>query len=305
MKRDQLGNEEYWDEWVLFGQEAIAEGWKRLASPSGNPSYRPQYVYDIGLKHLKLIIRRYSRGDAVSDLAHHFPGLLESWEEAERLGEKVWSEQEQCLRHDWALNLHHYINCFWLTGLALMLEIPDSQWRRLLALINNEGKDELLDRVIATRRAGRPIGSDLCFPKAYQQLLEVVEAAEDKQPSMLRAYVDGWYAGLKNAGARSADPYLRTPYWYTYGDHNFKGGAYFGRWCIEAAVVAKVFDIDDTLCLDHPHYPGDLVKDGRSPRYPDASPDDLQEKPAPGTPLSASPQTTPLPKWLSSIFGKR
>lgn len=30
MKRDQLGDEEYWDEWVLFGQESIAEGWRRL-----------------------------------------------------------------------------------------------------------------------------------------------------------------------------------------------------------------------------------------------------------------------------------
>lgn len=34
-----------------------------------------------------------------------------------------------------------------------------------------------------------------------------------------------------------------------YGDpikHPLENGSYFGRWCIEAAVVAKVFRIDDT-----------------------------------------------------------
>lgn len=76
-----------------------------------------------------------SRGDL------HFPGLLDAWEEAERLGKEVWSEEIQYTRHAWVVNLDHYIRCFWLTGLALTLDIPDDQWQRLLTLMGNEGQD--------------------------------------------------------------------------------------------------------------------------------------------------------------------
>lgn len=269
--RDQRATKVYWDGWVLFGQESIADGWEKLKKPSGNPSYRPQYVYDIAVKHLKLIIRRYSRGDATSDLAQYFSGLLDAWEESERLGEEVWSEQEQRLRHDWSLNLHHYIDCFWLTGLALALRVPDEQWQRLVALMGNEGEDVLLDRVIASRQADRKIGNKLCFPQAYQGLLQVLDGPVEKQSHLLRTYLNSWFKNLKSAGSPNVERYLRTPYWYTYGDNNFEGGAYFGRWCIEAVAVVKAFSIDDSLCLDHPNYPGDLIEDGRCLRYPDSA----------------------------------
>ena len=57
-------------------------------------------------------------------------------------------------------------------------------------------------------------------------------------------------------------------WWYIYGDpvkHPLEMGSYFGRWCLEAAVAAKVFAIDDRLCLGHEHYPGDFLRpDGPS-----------------------------------------
>ena len=272
MTRDRRAPISYWDEWVSFGGESIADNWVRLREAAGSSNYLPQYAYDIANKCLKLIIRRYSRGDAVVELAPHFSDLLNAWEEAERLGKDVWSEQEQRLRHDWSLNLHHYMDCFWLAGLALTLNIPRDQWSRLVALMGNEGEDALLDRVIASRQPERPIGKKLCFPKAYRGLLDVVKAPVEEQSRLLRAYLDGWFDSLKNAGSPKVERYLRTPYWYTYGDENFEGGAYFGRWCIEAAAVVKVFGIDDSLCLDHPNYPGDLIQDGRSPRYADPIP---------------------------------
>jgi len=300
MRRDIRGTTAYWDEWVIFGEDSIADGWERIKNRPGNPDYRPQYIYDLAFKYLKLMLRRYSRGDAVSDLVHYFPGLLDAWEESERLGKDVWEGKEQYLRHAWSTNLHHYMDCFWLTGLALTLDIPDGQWQRLLSLMGNEGEDELLDRVIASRQTDRKIGGRLCFPKAYQHLLNVVDAPVSEQPRLLQAYLDGWFASLKNAGAPDVERYLRTPYWYTYGDENFEGGAYFGRWCIEAAAVAKVFGIDDTDCLDHPYYPGDLVQDGRSPRYPDTVP-------ATGTDMSriefgSATHGRPARNWLSRLL---
>ncbi|MGY0504132.1 PoNe immunity protein domain-containing protein [Luteimonas sp. e5] len=269
MKRDSRGSLAYWNEWVEFSEERIDKVEKILQQPAVNASYEPQYVRDYAWKRLLLMLQYYSAGAPTKPLRRYFPGLLDNWEEAEALGKDVWSEHEQRLRHDWSLNLHHYMDCFWLTGLALALEVPDDQWNRLVALMGNEGKDALLDRVIGSRQAGRRVGPDLCFPKAYAGLLDVVNANAQDAPLLLRRYVDGWFKSLRNSGNKKVERYLRTPYWYEYGDQNFEGGAYFGRWCIEAVAVVKAFNIDDTLCLDHPNYPGDLIQDGRSPRYPD------------------------------------
>jgi hypothetical protein len=89
--------------------------------------------------------------------------MLHYWEQSERLGKEVWTPEQQHSRHTWAVNLDHYVDCFWLIGLALALNIPEVQWQRLLVLIGNEGVDLLLDRIIATRSPSRKIGTSLCY----------------------------------------------------------------------------------------------------------------------------------------------
>lgn len=290
MRRNNRGSMAYWDKWIAFEESSILDPWEKLKSPSGNPSYRPQYVFELAKKHYELMLFRYSRGDEVTDLAQHFEGLLDAWEESERLGKDVWSEQIQYTRHAWEVNLDHYIRCFWLTGLALTLNIPEHQWLRLLSLMGNEGEDALLDRVIAYRHPKRKIGNKLCFPKAYQPLLATFEAPAEQRPHMLRAFLEKWFVSLKNAGSPTFPSDFRTPYWWDFCANQELGmkGAYFGCWCIEAVAVAKVFEIDDSLCLDHPHYPGDLLRDGRCPRYADNS------APSPTTSaVSATDQAAP------------
>lgn len=268
MIRSTLGNIGYWNEWVEYSLGRICEMLEKIKEPSGNPSYRPQYVFEISQESYEQILRRYSRGDAIHELAQYFPLLLDTWEESERLGKDIWTEQQQYTRHAWAVNLDHYIVCFWLVGLALTLEIPDAQWQRLLTLIGNEGEDELLDRVIASRQSGRKIGTKICHPKPYQRLLDAINAPPDKQSQMLFTFVDKWYKELNRPpkkGLSEQTAMYDRPYWYKYGDSNFEGGAYFGRWCVEAVAAAKAFGLDDSQCLGHEHYPGDLLRpDGPS-----------------------------------------
>nr|WP_245150859.1 PoNe immunity protein domain-containing protein [Pseudomonas fluorescens] len=145
----------------------------------------------------------------------------------------------------------------------MALDIPDDQWKRLLALIGNEGEDVLLDRIIASRSPERSIGSGLLYPKPYARLLTAVDAAEDSQAMLLSAFVKHWYTEVRTGAKSGSDPQAvsyRHPYWYTYGDENFEGGAYFGRWCVEAVAAVKAFDMDDSQCLGLEHYPGDLLR---------------------------------------------
>lgn len=265
MRRDVTRGQAYWSKWVAWQLQSIHEMKERTKQPSKNPAYRPQYVFDLAKDHWHLIHYRYSSGDPIRELSVHFAPMLDAWEESNRLHLQFRTEAELWERRDWSHNLDHYIVCFWLVGLALSLEIPDDQWQRLLALIGNEGNDTLLDHVIASRQPGRPIGKQLRHPKPYARLLAAVDAPQPQQAQALRDFVEHWYAELNRPSTKKQHAMYNRPYWYVYGNENFEGGAYFGRWCVEAVAAVKAFGLDDRLCLGHEHYPGDLLRpDGPS-----------------------------------------
>lgn len=263
MIRDSVGNLEYWNRWVDFAEKESQRRLEIIKSPSGNPSYRPQFVYSMSNHCYEQMLRRYSRGDDITTLSMDFDKLIKLWEDAEELGKGIWSAETQIMRHSWARNLDHYICCFWLVGFALALDISESLWSRLIVLIGNEGEDELLDRVISVRQRGREIGRTLCHPKPYARLLAAINPNSQQEAAvLLRDFVENWYKELdrlpKKGMHRDTAMYER-PYWYDYGNENFEGGAYFGRWCVEAVAAVKAFSLDDSLCLGHPSYPGDLI----------------------------------------------
>lgn len=263
MIRAPIGDLTYWNETAGFLVADVADRQKTLEESAGNSPHEPQYRFNLTKQYWHLLISAYSRGDPVGDLAKYFPLLLDAWEQAEALGKQVWTEQQQYTRHAWAVNLDHYIVCFWLVGLALSLEIPDEQWRRLLALIGNEGEDALLDRVIASRSPDRCIGTKLCHPKPYQRLLDAINAQSDQRAKQLAAFVSHWYKELNRPpkpGLSEMTAMYDRPYWYTYGNTGLNDSGYFGRWCIEAVAAVKAFGLNDSLCLGHEHYPGDLLR---------------------------------------------
>ncbi len=286
MIRAPMGDTNYWSTRTIKGVEWINKATKQIAEPSGNPGYRPQFTYDLSIDIFRLIVCRYSRGDPIHELAQHFPGLLDTWELSNKLAAELnaqlkpgegWDHRhlltaaqpsDDPRSHNdpraWVFdlaNLNHYNWCFWLIGLALALEIPDEQWNRLLALIGGEGEDILLDRVIASRAPGRRIGTTLLHKKPYARLLKAVDAPQPKQAQLLKDFVEHWYLELARKGKDEL-------WWYIYGDpikHPLEMGSYFGRWCIEAVAAVKAFGLDDSLCLGHEHYPGDLLRpDGPS-----------------------------------------
>lgn len=232
--------------------------------------FDPQFAFQLARQISELQIIRYSRGDSIRDLAENFSGLFDAWELSNRLAEDICREHNLQTCRDWIFsltNLNHYNWCFWLIGLALALEIPDDQWQRLLALVGGEGEDELLDRVIASREPSRCIGSRILHPKPYARLLKAVNAPCDQKAALLRDFVEHWYIELARKGKDEL-------WWYIYGDpikHPLEMGSYFGRWCIEAVAAVKAFGMDDSLCLGHENYPGDLLRPDSSSTHPVSS----------------------------------
>lgn len=286
MIRAPLGDRAYWDKWTVFSEKTAEEDLEHIKRPSGNPMYRPQFVWDMSKNYLRLLLRRYSRGDPIHDLTQYFSRLLDAWELSNRLAEEVSTEHKIDTCRDWDFNLtnlNHYTYCFWLVGLALALEVPPAEWRRLLALVGGEGQDALLDRVIASREPQRLIGEVLVHPKPYARLLQAIEAAPGQQAEALLDFVSHWYSELKRPAPKNRKAPTIQPYWYDYGDPEklpLEKGSYFGRWCIEAVAAVKAFGLDDTLCLGHEHYPGDLLRpDGPSTHKPREHAESAANKP--------------------------
>ena len=279
MIRAPFGEKDYWDKWVRFGASSLQEQFRVLETPSGNPVYDPQYSFDLSKEHLAHILRCYSRGDPIQNLGQHFEGLLNAWELSNRLAAGICVQHDLRTCRDWTFDLadlDHYIWCFWLVGLALVLNIEDRQWTRLLNLIGAEGEDALLDRIVAARQPKRQIGSTLLHAKPYARLLRAIQAPSVEQAQALKDFVGHWYSELNRRGKQQ-------PYWYNY--HNSMRGAYFGYWCVEAVAAVKVFCLDDGLCLGHEHYPGDLLR--------------------PDQPSTHAPHVISDKGWLSKIFRKR
>jgi Domain of unknown function (DUF1911)/Domain of unknown function (DUF1910) len=306
MIRSSLGELQYWDAQIAFLAKDISDRQETARMPGGDLTYAPQYSFNLARENWHLIFSRYSRGDAIADLAQYFPPLLNAWEESERLGASIWTDEQKQRRRSWKLNLDHYIVCFWLVGLALALNIPDDQWHRLLTLIGNEGQDELLDRIIASRSPSRKIGQILCHPKPYQRLLDAINAPPAQQPQLLADFVKHWYKELNRPpkkGLSEQTAMYDRPYWYTYGNKGLHDSGYFGRWCVEAVAAVKACNLDDSLCLGHEHYPGDLLR----PQGPSTHPEriDTSDSTDQSQAKEASPSKPASQSWLSRLFGKK
>jgi hypothetical protein len=259
MIRAPLGDRGYWEEAVRNGWRSIEMAEEQIKTPAVWKQYESEYAWGLTKDYPRLTLTQYSRGDAIRSLYNPFPKVLDAWEMSNREAEHIAREYKPKHVRAWEFRLdylEHYNWCFWLIGLALVFEIPDDQWVRLVALVGGEGEDVLLDRIIASRQPNRKIGFKLLHKKPYFRLHKAINAAPEQQAALLKDFVDHWYAELKR-------PYNISIWWYDYGNPDVNPldkGSYFGRWCVEAVAAVKAFSLDDTLCMGHEHYPGDFLR---------------------------------------------
>lgn len=264
MIRAPMGDRRYWEERIENRWRSIEMAEEQLKKPSGNPSYRAEYVWGYTVDHPRQTLTQYSRGDPIGQLYNPFPKVLDAWELSNREANAICQREglKKCRAWEFDLRyLEHYQWCLWLVSLALLFEVDETQWQRLLVLVGGAGEDAVLDRLIATRQSGRPQAKKVLHAKPYARLLKAMNVPVEQQAAALRDFVEHWYAELKR-------PYNIAIWWYDYGDPDvspLEKGSYFGRWCIEAVATVKALGLDDSSCLGHEHYPGDFLRpDGPS-----------------------------------------
>ena len=80
---------------------------------------------------------------------------------------------------------------------------------------------------------------------------DIIMNTNDKKycQNTMKNYLNNWYSNNKDT------------YWY---DRHNKPSGYFGYWCLEAAALTYLLDLDDSEYLDNQYYPKDLVKYARN-----------------------------------------
>jgi hypothetical protein len=240
--------DEFFSNVVEITRAAIQRRIARTSTPPSDPRYRAQYIFQTFLYRCEILIAKYSRGDDIQELPLMLPELVDAWEWARREELKVFSDAEMHRRHGFDVNLDAYSLALWMVAFFICFEATETPlFDRLLALIGNEGKDLLFERIVSVRRSGRRPATGLLHANPYRPLLDAIDETVLKdRDAMLRRFMKAWYPGM------------RGTYWHD--SHKGKdGGGYFGYWCFEAAAVVRAFGLDDAAIRDDPYYPKDLA----------------------------------------------
>jgi hypothetical protein len=245
MVRDKLFGAEYFSEWIDFAQSVSIDENRKSMELASDAEGKVLYGYDLAEKSMKLINLLYSRGDAISDMIPAVEQAIDMLDLYKTTLHNIQIPPNIRQMHE-RLSLSHLQRGLSLLSFVVSLGLPGVKMERVVNLIGKVGEDALLDRIAIRLGESREQISRSKFPKVYDSLIAITEAPAEKQPYLLMRYVSGWYRSMKAAP------------WHN--NHKDAEGAYFGYWCFEAALVAMLWNIDDSALEQHENYPHDLVQ---------------------------------------------
>ncbi len=246
MIRDKLFDIAYFNEWIEFVQTTGINPRKSSINSLPRPEGRIGRATDLWVDSVQLVIMRYSRGDAILGIKESVMQMIELLGLKKKTLASVQLEKEVRTMYE-RLDLGTLYEYLTLLSFMVSLRASPVIMHQTLELIGHAGEDALLDRIAyGFGDKTRSQAAHSTFPKIYDPLLEVIAAPPEQRPDQLKRYVEGWYKKMKPI------------YWHD--NHKGAEGAYFGYWCFEAALVAMLWNIDDSAFAEHPHYPVDLVR---------------------------------------------
>ena len=238
-KREPLMEQAYFDDQIQFIEETFGRFEARIQNPETKPDHQRKLLYKLFLDDLELLLSKYSAGAPIADLRAQFPRVVERRERHQKFMGRLGVDFNA---------IDDYEQSLWLVSLAILLDADDALFNRVLACIDNEGKDKLFERIVSMKVAGRPAGAKLIFPKPFQTLYDATMATDAEKPRLVQAFLKDWYPAMGKLQV----------YWHD----NHKGpdgGGFFGYWALEAAAIVKLFGIDDSEFRTMKYYPADLV----------------------------------------------
>jgi len=234
---------DYFDKGIAFRQKTIDRD-KDSVNSLPLPKGRASSVHSLCERSVMLCIQRYSRGDAIAEIKQSVTQMAQIF--GLRYKTILSIDLDKGVREMWEnLTLTQLYDNLTCLTFIVSLRYPADDKADVLKWIGHEGEDGLLDRVaVQLGEESRRIAETSKYVDVYDALIAVIDAATEDRSLLLKNYVESWYKRMKIIS------------WH--GNH--KGEAYVGYWCFEAALVAMLWNIDDSAFANHKNYPADLVK---------------------------------------------
>jgi hypothetical protein len=206
--------------------------------------------WTIAFKSLELLLLYYTAGHSIEELKAQLPETIERFNVYinQTISPRSMNPPENVADTLEITQLDAYVYAFWLLALCRLLGhsefIPTVMGWVDKTFKFNRGRDGLFENVVQALT-----GTHVETPRVvlhavpYRPLASATIRASEERPTLVKEFVEGWYKGMK------------PTYWH--GAHT--DGLYFGYWCLEAALVTVLWDIDDSSYRDNLVYPKDLV----------------------------------------------
>ncbi len=237
--RDKIKDREYFKETYDFYLNAYKEYLEeiKIHNLDGIAEERLiRYYYGIFLYGFKTFYAGYSLGMAIKDLKPIGEGLI--------CGLSKKFQWERGNFEDVRSTLIF----------AIILNIRNEYVTKFIKLLREyELKDRYIDHLINYIDETEEIkAKEVMFKKREKTVMEIVELAKE---------------GKKEEAVKLLKKYL-TKEWYNLqddqvvvmkGSHLRSSGSYVGYWCMEAAALVKMYDLDDSSLLECDYYPAELA----------------------------------------------
>jgi len=246
-RRQKFLDEHYYSESVGELAERVAIREKGLAEEVLTPSAISSFRWHIASVKLEVLLLHYTAGRPVAELREQLPAVIVAFDAFIPLDNPNPNEAHTLE----ITQLEAYVYVMWLLALCRLLGherlIPTVMgWIDRNAEFNR-GRDGLFESVVEKLTGSRyQTERVLLHPGPYRPLAKASAPDAADRPALVKEFVENWYKHMKEC------------YWA--GTHTDReGSSYFGYWCLEAALVTFLWDIDDTSYRDHLVYPKDLV----------------------------------------------
>ncbi|QBQ99637.1 PoNe immunity protein domain-containing protein [Paraburkholderia pallida] len=243
-EKDYLDNERGYKYGIKLSYESLAS--EKPKASGADSSNR----WSIASESLQLLLLDYTAGKPIEELKAQLPEIIERFNVyvAQEVSPRSKSPPENVADTFEITQLDAYVYVFWLLALCKLLEHSDFIPTIIGWVDNtrkfNRGRDGLFENVVRML-TGTCVEAPRVVLHAvpYRPLASATVRAPEERPALVKEFVEGWYKGMK------------PTYWH--GAHT--DGIYFGYWCLEAALVTVLWDIDDSSYRDNLVYPKDLV----------------------------------------------
>ena len=240
MHREPLRDDAYWKEWIEECKEEIRLRQEKLqVSPFPEKWKKNSITQNLFYDCKRLITLQYSGGIPVQEISGNYEMLIKAWV---AYNQNISSGDNK--KH--LLTTNDYYRVLTLISWGLLFNAPASLFQKIADHIHSNGDDALIETILASKLNNRMITDTLIYPEPFQSLYKATKTKGDEQVALVKAYLNGWYANMKD--------------FINYDAHKAKGeGGFAGYWSFETAAVVAHFNIDDSSFRQMDFYPRDMV----------------------------------------------